>query len=193
MHMHHIAIWGLPDSTVFSRLFHKLHYFRTKVTKQNFKFLFSLQLSSRTFHILRRNERDMIKMYIVFQLKKHLASPIIMKLEFSCQVSKILKYQILCKFVQWEQICFMWVDRRTDMTKLTVAFGNFWNAQNFWTTIQLRRFCVAKTRLGVLQRAVGSLQLVDCDTEWLIGINVVTGGVLCAADSSWFFTVSWLW
>jgi len=21
----------------------------------------------------------------------------------------------------------------------------------------------------------------------------VTGGVLCAADSSWFFTVSWLW
>ena len=30
------------------------------------------------------------------------------------------------------------------------------------------------------------------DTEWLIGINLVTGGVLCAADSSWFFTVSLL-
>jgi hypothetical protein len=42
----------------------------------------------------------------------------------------------------------------------------------------------------VLQTAVGSLQSADCDTEWLIGINVVIGGVLGAADSSWFFTVS---
>ena len=42
----------------------------------------------------------------------------------------------------------------------------------------------------VLQTAVVSLQSADCDTEWLIGINVVTGGVLCAADSIWFFTVS---
>ena len=49
--------------------------------------------------------------------------------------------------------------------------------------LRLEGFCV-------LQTAVGSLQLADCDTEWLIGINVVTGGVLCAADSSWFFTVS---
>ena len=31
----------------------------------------------------------------------------------------------------------------------------------------------------MLQTAVGSLQSPDCDTEWLIGINVVTGGVLC--------------
>ena len=42
----------------------------------------------------------------------------------------------------------------------------------------------------VLQTAVVSLEWADCDTEWLIGINVVTGGVLCAAESSWFFTVS---
>ena len=41
----------------------------------------------------------------------------------------------------------------------------------------------------MLQTAVGSLESSDCDTERLIGINVVTGGVLCAADSSWFFTV----
>ena len=27
------------------------------------------------------------------------------------------------------------------------------------------------------QTAVASLQSPDCDTEWLIGINVVTGGV----------------
>jgi len=31
----------------------------------------------------------------------------------------------------------------------------------------------------VLQTAVASLQSPDCDTEWLIGINVATGGVLC--------------
>jgi hypothetical protein len=30
----------------------------------------------------------------------------------------------------------------------------------------------------VLQTDVGSLQSADCDTEWLIGINVVPGGVL---------------
>ena len=31
----------------------------------------------------------------------------------------------------------------------------------------------------MLQTAVGSLQSADCDIEWLIGINVVSGGVLC--------------
>ena len=30
----------------------------------------------------------------------------------------------------------------------------------------------------MLQTAFGSLESADCDTEWLIGINVVTGGVL---------------
>jgi len=33
--------------------------------------------------------------------------------------------------------------------------------------------------LCVLQTAVASLQSPDCDTEWIIGVNVVTGGVLC--------------
>jgi hypothetical protein len=31
----------------------------------------------------------------------------------------------------------------------------------------------------VLQTAVASLQSPDCDTEWIICINVATGGVLC--------------
>ena len=42
----------------------------------------------------------------------------------------------------------------------------------------------------MLQTAVVSLESADCDTEWLVGINVVSGGVLCASDSSCFFTVS---
>ena len=41
----------------------------------------------------------------------------------------------------------------------------------------------------MLQTAVGSLQSADCDTERLIDINVLTEGVLCAADSSCFFRV----
>ena len=27
------------------------------------------------------------------------------------------------------------------------------------------------------------LQLPDCDTEWIIGVNVVTGGVLCVLQT----------
>ena len=49
--------------------------------------------------------------------------------------------------------------------------------------LRLEGFCV-------LQTAVGSLESADCDTECLIVINIVTGGVLSAADSSWFFTMN---
>ena len=47
------------------------------------------------------------------------------------------------------------------------------------TALQLFTFSVAAIRYCVLQTAVASLQSADCDTEWLIGINIVTGGVLC--------------
>ena len=36
----------------------------------------------------------------------------------------------------------------------------------------------------MLQTAVGSLQSPDCDTEWIIGVNVVTGGVLCVLQTA---------
>ena len=36
----------------------------------------------------------------------------------------------------------------------------------------------------MLQTAVGSLHSPDCDTEWLIGVNVVTGGVLCVLQTA---------
>jgi hypothetical protein len=54
-----------------------------------------------------------------------------MKLRFSQQIfRKMVKYQILWKSVQWESNCLMRTDRRTDMTKLIVAFRNFANAPN---------------------------------------------------------------
>jgi len=46
------------------------------------------------------------------------------------------------------------------------------------TTNQLFIFCVAEIRLCVLQTAVGSLQSPDSDTEWIICVNVGTGGGL---------------
>ena len=36
----------------------------------------------------------------------------------------------------------------------------------------------------MLQTAVASLQSPDCDTEWLIGVNVVTGEVLCVLQTT---------
>jgi hypothetical protein len=47
---------------------------------------------------------------------------------FSTDFRKMLKYQILWKSLQWEPSCFMWTDRRTDMTKQIVASWNFANA-----------------------------------------------------------------
>jgi len=40
----------------------------------------------------------------------------------------VIRYQIEVKSVQWRSSCIMWTDRRTDMTKLMVAFRNFANA-----------------------------------------------------------------
>ena len=36
----------------------------------------------------------------------------------------------------------------------------------------------------MLQSAVASLQSPDCDTEWLIGVNIVTGGVGCVLQTA---------
>ena len=47
---------------------------------------------------------------------------------FLTDFRQILIYQISWKSVQWEAICCMSTDRRTDMTKLIVAFRNFANA-----------------------------------------------------------------
>ena len=50
-----------------------------------------------------------------------------MKLEFSRQIPKKPKYEILSNSVQWKSSCSMRTDERTDMTNLIVAFRNFAN------------------------------------------------------------------
>ena len=37
-----------------------------------------------------------------------------------------------------------------------------------------------------VQTAVASLQSTDCNTEWIIGVNVVTEGVLCVLQTAVF-------
>jgi hypothetical protein len=65
MHMRHIVICGLPDSTYFSRyltniIFQKKKKKKKKLLTMKCAFWFSLQLWSVTFLILRRCEWDMI-------------------------------------------------------------------------------------------------------------------------------------
>ena len=161
--MNHIAIWGLPGYTVLSTLSQSRHYFWYKFTDQIIVFWISLQRSSRTFRFLRRNEQDLIKMYIDLHLKVHLVNPIIMKLEFSCQVSKILNCQFLWNYLQLEQICYMRADRQTDMKKVIVAFRNFAKARN--NSYNPSNFPIM--------------------CSWNTPV--------CAADSSWYSTVTGLW
>jgi len=55
----------------------------------------------------------------------------------------MLRYQISCKSVQWETVCFLRADKRTDMTKLRVAFRNFAKTlhnSTFWPRHALMRF-----------------------------------------------------
>ena len=91
-------------------------------------FWFSLQLLTETFLILRRIERDMIKMYICLHVlyllfSSHLNDTLIFPTDFR----KILKYQISWKYVPMETGLFH-ADGRTDTTKLIIAFRNFTNA-----------------------------------------------------------------
>jgi hypothetical protein len=53
------------------------------------------------------------------------------------------------------------------------------NASKNLYTNPVIQICIGEIRLCVLQTAVGSLQSPDCDTEWIICVNVGTGGGLC--------------
>ena len=93
--MRHIAVCGLcPALQLFSTLCHKLHDFRKKVTGHKMCVLIFCTTLAETFLILRRNDPDMIKMYIVFMLSTHYSCQILMKLEYSRRFLKNTQYQI---------------------------------------------------------------------------------------------------
>ena len=65
------------------------------------------------------------------------------------------------------------------MTKLIVVFRNFPNAPNNSHNPSAIHILCSCNPLVCAADSSCFLQSADCDTEWLIGINVVTGGVLC--------------
>jgi hypothetical protein len=118
-----IVTCGLPRSTMFFHIISQtVRLSKKKVTEHK---IFVLIYDK--FLILRRNKLDMIKhvnwssckvpFILVRFLKKTLFFPACFR--------KIVKYQILLKYVRWETSCSMRMggDRRTDMTKLIVVFA----------------------------------------------------------------------
>jgi hypothetical protein len=118
-----IVICGLPCSTIFFHISQKTQFSKKKkLLNTKCVFWFSLQLSSETFFILRRNERDIIKSVHRSSSKvPGIPVPFGWNLNFlEIFFRKILKYQISCKSVQWPPSCSMRTDLGTDI-KLIVA------------------------------------------------------------------------
>ena len=117
-----------PALQYLSTLSHKQQDFRKKKKLLNTKrvFWFSLQLLSETFFILRRTERDVIT-NVYWSLCKVRVILVRFKwnLHFLERLSKNNHISNFKKSIQWQPSCSMRTDRRTDMTKLIVAFHNF--------------------------------------------------------------------
>ena len=113
-----------PAVQCFSTLSHQRHDFWKKFLNIESVFIFSIILSE-TFLILRRIRRD-----IIINLHRSLFKYLLFLSDFnetwifSIDFRKVLLYQIWNP-VQWEPNCSMRSDRRTDITKLIVAFRSF--------------------------------------------------------------------
>jgi hypothetical protein len=135
--LHHIYRHYLINGTIFGK----------KSLNIKCVFWFSLQLLFETFLILRRNQRD-----VVINVKRSSCKvPGFFLSEFnetwifSTDFWKwSLKDQVLLKTVQGQPRCSMRTDtqKRTDMTKLIVAFCNFANApENKCLCLFITAFC----------------------------------------------------
>jgi hypothetical protein len=115
MRIHLSVICGLPLSTIFFLIISlKVRFSKKKLLIEKYVFIIYTILS-KTFLILRINERDIIKMYIGLHVKCPLfLSGFNGSWIFSTSVRKILKYQISLKSVQWESSCSMRTDVQTD-------------------------------------------------------------------------------
>jgi hypothetical protein len=114
-----------PDLQYFSTLSHTRHDFRKKLLKTKCVFWFSIQLSSETFLTLGRNERDMI--INVYWSSREV--PVIL-VRFQWNLNFLSKGSKNLQILNFMKIRPVWAelshaDRRTDMTKLIAAFGNF--------------------------------------------------------------------
>jgi hypothetical protein len=131
MRMRRTVICGLSASTIFVHII-KQHGFRKKksvIKHKTCALIFSTTFLSETFFILRRTERDVIT-NVYWSLSK--VYVILVRFEWNLHfLEGLSKNNYISNFkkrVQWEPSCSMRADRRTDMTKLIVAFRNFANA-----------------------------------------------------------------
>jgi hypothetical protein len=128
-------LWPAPLYNIFPHYLINGTTFEKKLLSTKCVFWLSLQILSETFLILRRNERDMIKVYI----DVHIKYPLFLNdfnetWNFTTDFRKILKYQISWKSVQREPSCSMrayvrtdgWADRVTDKhDKANSRFSQF--------------------------------------------------------------------
>jgi hypothetical protein len=127
----------------FSTLSHKSYDLRgKKLLNVKCVFSFSVQLLSEIFLILRRTERDMIKMYIGLHVKyalflSDLKETCIFCTDFrkNTQISNFMKIR-----PQWEPSFSMQTDKRTDLTKLIVAFRNFANSSKEMNRLEIFQY-----------------------------------------------------
>jgi len=120
-------LWPASPYNIFPLFLKKRYDFRGKkvIERKMCVVIFSTNLSE-IFLFLRRNERNMIKIYVGHNVKCRYSCELLMKLEFSRQIfGKIFKYQISWKSFQWEPSCSIRTDGRTEVTNLIVAFRNF--------------------------------------------------------------------
>jgi len=85
-HAPYCHLWPAPLYIILPHFFINGSIFEKKLLNTKCVFRFFLQRLSETFLIIRRNERDMIEMYIGLHVKY--SCPILMKLEFSTQISE---------------------------------------------------------------------------------------------------------
>jgi len=123
----HVVICGLPYSTIFfpHYLKHGTIFGKKKMLLNTKRvFWFSLQLLSQTFFILRRNERNMIKIFIGLHVKHPVfLSDFIETWIFWTIFRNILKYQVFMKILSLGTELFH-ADRRTDV--YYEANSRFW-------------------------------------------------------------------
>jgi hypothetical protein len=131
MRMRHV-VCGLPCSTKCFHVFHKRHDFRKELLNLKCVFWFSLQHLSEKCLILRRTERDTIKI-VYWSSCKVPFLPIIMKREFSIHIFE--KYSNI-KFCEYPSRGSRVVPygQTADMTKLKVVFSQF-----LWTRLEAEK------------------------------------------------------
>jgi len=127
-HAPYCHLWSDPLYSVFPHYLIKVTIFEEKLLDIKCVFWCHLQLLSETFLILRRIEGDMLKI----SGSLHVQCPLFQSdfhetCIFLTVFRKILKYLVPWKSRPMGAELFH-ADRRTDMTKLKVAFRNFANA-----------------------------------------------------------------